>query len=302
MVELTILGSGSMVPTKDRNVQAFYLDVEGEGLLFDCGEGTQRQMNVAGISRAKVRRIFISHWHGDHVAGLIGLIQTMGNSNYDGTLHVYGPTGTKEKMFHILSATIFEHKIPIKVEEVMPKRGETALVCETEKWSVVAARLDHSVPCIGFSWIEKDRVRVNMPVAQKLGLKEGPQIGKLTRGESIILNGETVMPEDVLYKVAGRKVTIISDTQPCAELAVLAQYADIVVCEATYCSKHDEKSEDVKHMTAQAAARVAQAADAKRLILTHFSQRYPSVHDHVDEARAVFPNTDAAFDLMKITL
>ena len=121
MVEIVILGTSSMVPTKDRNVQAFHIEFNGEGMLFDCGEGTQRQMNIAGLSRSKVRRIFISHWHGDHVAGIIGLIQTIGNSNYEGTLSIYGPKGTKERMFHMMQTCVFENKIDIAVHELIPK-------------------------------------------------------------------------------------------------------------------------------------------------------------------------------------
>jgi ribonuclease Z len=302
MVEVTILGTSSMVPTKDRNVQAFYLEFEGEGMLFDCGEGTQRQMNIAGISRGKVRRIFITHWHGDHVAGIIGLIQTIGNSNYTDTLHIYGPPGTKEHMFHMMNATIFENKVDIDVHEVHPRFGEEFLVVDSEKYKVTCIPLDHSVPSLGYAWYEKERTRVDMAACKRLGLTEGPLIGKLSRGQPVTLEGKAIKPEDVTYRTAGKKIAIFGDTQPVPELIQLARDADLVICEATYNSDLEDKAAEFKHMTGAQAAMVAQRAEARKLILTHFSQRYLSVEQTLDEARAVFPNTEAAFDLMKITV
>jgi ribonuclease Z len=302
MVEVIILGTSSMVPTKERNVQAFYLEFEGEGMLFDCGEGTQRQMNIAGISRAKVRKIFITHWHGDHVAGILGLIQTMGNSNYDGTLHIYGPKGTKEHMFHMMNATIFENKLDIEVHELLLPQQEEVFFLDTEKYKVSAMRLDHSVPSIGYAWHEKDRMRVDMATCKKLGIAEGPLVGKLSRGEVVTVNGKQVKPEDVTYKVAGRKIAIMGDTGWCQNLVTICRYADLMICEASFSSVHEEKAIEFKHMTGAHTAQVASSAEVKRLVITHFSQRYLSVQDTLDEARAIFPNTDAAFDLMRITL
>jgi ribonuclease Z len=302
MVDLVILGTGSMVPTKERNVQAFYLEFNGEGMLFDCGEGTQRQMNLAGISRAKVRRIFLTHWHGDHVAGLIGLIQTIGNSNYEGTLSIYGPKGTKERMFHLMNATVFENKVEIAVHELAPKDGEELFFLDNEKHKVGCVKVDHTTPTIGYAWHEKERTRVDMATCAKLGLKEGPLVGRLSRGEPVEHDGKRILPEDVTFRVAGKKIAFIPDTQLCEGLPLLAHYADVLVCESTYYSRELDKADGYKHLTAAQAAQVASQADAKRLILTHFSQRYASVEPLLEEARTVFPNTDAAFDLMKITL
>lgn len=300
--DITILGTGSMLPTKDRNVSGLYLEFEGEGMLFDCGEGTQRQMSVVGISRAKVRRIFITHWHGDHVAGLIGLIQTIGNSNYTEALHIYGPVETKERMFHIMSATIFENKIDMKVHELKPEREEGLLFVDEEKYEVWCANADHGVPCLAYAWREKDRVRVDMEACAKLGIKAGPLVGKLSRGESVEHDGKRISPKDVTYKVTGKKLAIIPDTAPHPNLVRIAQDADLLICESTYGTSEEEKAHEHRHMTAQWAAQVAQRADVKKLLLTHFSQRYPVVTPLLEEARTIFPNTEAAFDLMKITL
>ena len=300
--EITILGTGSMVPTKDRNVSGLYLEFDGEGMLFDCGEGSQRQMSIVGISRAKVRRIFITHWHGDHVAGLIGLIQTIGNSNYTETLHIYGPVETKEKMFHIMNATIFENKIDIKVHELCPDTNDVHLFLDTEKYEVWCTEADHGVPCLAYSWREKDRIRVDMAACAKLGITQGPLVGKLSRGESVEHNGVRISPKDVTYKVTGKKLTIIPDTSPHPNLTRIAEGSDLLICESTYGSSEEEKAHAHRHMTASWAASLASRADVQKLLLTHFSQRYPVVTELLEEARAIFPKTDAAFDLMQITL
>lgn len=302
MVEIVILGTASMVPTKERNVQAFYLEFAGEGMLFDCGEGTQRQMNIAGISRGKVRRIFISHWHGDHVAGLIGFIQTIGNSNYEGTLNIYGPVGTKEKMFHMMQSTVFENKIDIAVHELRPDEDDELFFVDSERYKVSCVRVDHSTTCIGYCWYEKEKTRVDMATCEKLGIKEGPLVGKLSRGENVVFNGKEIKAEDVTFRVAGKKIGIIPDTQVCSGLAIIAHHADLLISEATYAAGEEEKAREFKHMTGEQAAHVASNGDVKRLILTHFSQRYHSVDETLEQARTIFPKTDAAFDLMKITL
>lgn len=302
MFEVTILGTASMVPTKQRNVQGIYLEYAGEGMLFDCGEGTQRQMNVAGISRAKVRRIFITHWHGDHVAGLIGLVQTIGNSNYTDTLHVYGPVETRERFDHLMQATIFDNKIAIKVHELVPGPDEEIVAAETDGYEVCCTRADHGIPTLAYSFKEKDRIRVDMAACKRLGIKEGPLIGRLQRGERIEVDGKPVRPEDVTYRVTGRKLAIVPDTQPHANLITISRHADVLLCESTFASKEDEKAQQFRHMTARKAAELANHAEVGKLLLTHFSQRYPDVTPLVEEAKDIFPNTVAAYDLMRIKL
>ena len=298
-IELTMLGTGCMVPTKDRNVQGIFVDFNGEGMLFDCGEGSQRQMNIAGINRNRVRKIFISHWHGDHVGGLIGLLQTVANSESPDKIIIFGPRDTKERLGHLFRAISFEsNRLDLEIKELNPKGVET--IHETQDYYVEAAYLDHKIPCIGYSVVEKDKLRIIMSKAKKLGLKEGPLIGKLQQGKAVEFQGKKVTPEEVAEVQTGKKLTIIMDTQPCQNAYDLARDADLLVCESAYAADLEEKAREYKHMTTRQAALIATKAEAKKLIITHFSQRYKSIHDLQDEIKTFFPNSECAYDFMKV--
>lgn len=301
--EITFLGTSSMVPTKERNVQSILLEREGELFLFDCGEGTQRQMNIAGQSRAKIRRIFLTHWHGDHVGGLVSMIQTIFNSDYKETLHIYGPRGSKERMAHLLKSVDFENKVSIEVHELQPQQGLVETAYENDEYLVTCGAMQHGTPCIGYAFTEKDRVRVNMEYAAKeYGLKSGPLVGKLKRGETVDFKGRRITPEDVCFRVSGKKFVLIPDTGMHNGIPALAEHADVMVCEASFTAEHEAKAREFKHLTAAQAALLAQQAGAERLIITHFSQRYTRVEEHLEEARVHFPETEAAHDFMKVKL
>ena len=289
-----------MVPTKDRNVQAIFLSYKSDGILVDCGEGTQRQMNIAGINRNKVKKILISHWHGDHVSGIIGLIQTLGNQEEEPCLTIFGPKGSEGRVQHMLEMCAFDNKVDLNVIELDPKKIETFY--ETEDYLLNCAYLDHSTPCLGFSFIEKDRRKIDMKHAKKLGLKEGPFIGKLQRSKSVVFRGKNISPDDVSSIVKGKKITFIMDTSECQNANDLAKGADLLICESAYSSKLEEKAVTNKHMTAAQAAHMATGAGAKKLILTHFSQRYKTVDDLEEEARTIFPESVGSYDFMKIKL
>lgn len=301
--EITFLGTASMVPTKERNVQAILLEREGELILFDCGEGTQRQMNIAGFSRAKITKIFLSHWHGDHVGGLVSMIQTIFNSDYQGTLHIFGPKGSKERIAHLMKSVDFENKINLEVTELNPKQGLVETAYEGEEYIVECGAMQHGTPCLGYSFREKDKTRINMEFAAKeYGLKSGPLVGKLKRGESVEFKGRTITPEDVCFKVAGKKFVLIPDTGVHNGIPALADNADVMVIEASFTNEHEQKAKEFKHLTAAQAALLAQQANVERLILTHFSQRYTSPSQHIEEAKVHFPEVEAAHDFMKVKL
>lgn len=300
MAELVFLGTSCMVPTKERNVQGIFLSYKNEGFLVDCGEGTQRQMNIAGINRAKVTKILISHWHGDHISGLIGFLQTFANIEGERTLHLYGPKGTKEKVNLLLKIADFYGRLDLKVHELDPKGIEK--FHETEDYYLECGHLRHKIRCIGYNFVEKDRIKININKAKNLGLKEGPMIGKLLKNKKIKIKDKEIKLEEVSSIIKGKKVTFILDTVLCDNCYKLAENADLLVSEACYLSSHEEKAQEHSHMTAKQAALVASNSNAKELIMTHFSQRYKVIDELEQEARTYFPNTRAAFDFMKIKL
>jgi len=299
-MNILFLGTSCMVPTKERNASAIYIDYGGEGILMDCGEGTQRQLNIAGIPRNRVKKILISHFHGDHMAGLIGLLQTMGNEVQNQKVMLFGPKGTKIFMNHILQCCHFDLQLDLVVEEVTPKGVETFY--ENEFYILQASELDHGVPCIGFSFIEKDKIKIDMAKAKKYGLTEGPLIGKLQQGKDVEFKGKVIQVKDVSHKIRGKKVTYISDTMFTEHCILLAEQSDLLISEASYTSKLEEKAKEYKHMTAQQAAYVANTAQVKRLILTHLSQRYKTGTEVLEDAQHLFDNVEVAYDFMKIKL
>lgn len=299
-IQLIFLGTSAMVPTKERNVTSIYLGYKGEGILVDCGEGTQRQMNIAGINRLKIKKILITHWHGDHVAGLLGLIQTIGNSETPPSITLFGPRGTKERFGHLMNACVFTNKVDITLKEIEAKIP--AKIFENPEYIIEAVDVMHGTPTLAYSFLEKDMRKINMEKARKLGLREGPLIGKLQQDHDITFKNKKITPDEVSTVVKGKKITFILDTMPCKGCLDLAKDSDIVVMESVYATKLDEKADLYKHMTAQQAAQIASQTNAKKLILTHFSQRYKTTQEIEENAKDIFPETICAYDFMRVKL
>jgi len=194
IMQLTFLGTSSMVPTKERNQTAVFLSYGSEGILFDCGEGTQRQFKITGISLTKVTKILISHWHGDHVLGLPGLMQTLSSTDYNGTLEIYGPIGTKKRIESMFQAFVFDKRLDFKVKEA--KQG---MFFDGKDFQLEAYPLEHGIETLGYRLVEKDRRKVDMKKARKLGIPEGPLIGKLQQGESIEHNNKKIKEKEFIF-------------------------------------------------------------------------------------------------------
>ena len=297
-MQIIFLGTSCAVPTKERNHSSFLLTYRDEGILFDCGEGTQRQLKFAGVKPTKITRVLISHWHGDHVLGLSGLIYTLGLCEYNQTLKIYGPIGTKRHLEKMLEATEDNARIKIEVKEVT-KEGS---FYEDDGFRLEAHKLEHRCPTLGYAFIEKDRRRINVDYVKKIGIPEGPLLGELQDGKTIEFKGKKITPEEATYIVKGKKIAYIADSLLCKGAYSLAKDADLLIASSTYTSKDKEKAQEHIHMTAEEAGLVASKSNVKRLVLTHFSQRYKNIHELEEDARNVFDNVTAAKDFMKIEL
>ena len=293
-MEITFLGTSCMQPTKERNHSGVLLSYNKENILFDCGEGTQRQMRVAGIKPAKTTRLCISHWHGDHVFGIPGLLSAMGADQYSEKLHIYGPKGSKKYMEHLLQSFAAKGIVDHEVKEV-----SSGIVFETDEFTLVCEPLKHSTPCVGYSLIEKTKFRIDVAKAKKLGL-EGHILGKLQQGEDVVHLGRKIMAGEVTYAVPGKKVTVFGDTMPCEGADKLAKDADLLISEGTHLDEIRHKTEKAMHLTVKQAALIASENNVKKLIITHISPRYKSDADIISEARDYFDNSVVAKDFMKV--
>jgi|TARA_B100001971_G_C18128184_1_gene503278 ribonuclease Z len=221
----------------------------------------------------------------------------MSASSYEKTLRIYGPVGTKRAMKMMFETFLFDRKIEIEVNEV--KKGK---FFEDNDFILESSLLDHNIDTLGYNLIEKDKRKINLKFTKKLGIPEGPLLGKLQDGKNIMWKGKKIDVDKATNIVNGKKITIISDTVPCKGADVLAKGADVLVCEATYSSSLESKGEEYGHMTSKQAAELANRGQVKKLVLTHFSARYKSTHELEEDARNYFDDVLCAKDFMKINL
>ena len=299
-MQLTFLGTSCMVPTKERNVPGVFLKYRSEGILFDCGEGTQRQMNITGINRNKVTKILLTHWHGDHVSGVIGLLQTIGNREVNPKIMIFGPKGTQKRIKCIMDAIYFDVQVNLKIVEIDAKKPEVVYNCKD--FQIMAANLKHNTPCVAYAFVEKNRRNVDKSFLEKNKIKEGSHLKDLSAGKDMKYKGKVYKVEDATYMVKGKKISYIVDTEMCNNAIELAKDSDVLICESTYSSKLANKAREFKHMTSKDAAMIANQANVKKLILTHFSQRYKNTLEIQEDAQTYFDNVICAEDFMKISL
>jgi len=299
-LNVIFLGTGGSIPTPKRGLSAIAVRRKTELLLFDCGEGTQRQMIQAGVGFHRKAKVFVTHMHGDHVLGLPGLLQTMSLLGRTKKLEIFGPRGIKAFVEAISQTVRFSLTFPVQVSEV-----EAGLVCEEKEYEVFAAQSDHIDNSLAYALIEKPRPgRFNIEKARKLGVPEGPLWSKLQGGSSVKLpSGKIVKPEMVLgHPRPGRKIVYSGDTGQSENLVKLAENADLLIHEATFDDELTERAMEDGHSTPSMAAETAKKAAVKRLVLTHISARYKDAGLLLEQARKAFVNTDVAEDFLRLEL
>lgn len=299
-MEITFLGTSGCVPTETRNLSSVLISYLNQPYLFDCGEGTQRQMRLADINFMKIDHIFLTHLHADHFLGLGGLIQSMDFLERTRKLDIYGPEGTRETVKTLLSAGTFilDH-LTIDIQETTP-----GLVLEGETFTVTCAKTIHTTNSLAYCFEEKPHRTFLKQKALELGVPEGRLFSQLQQGNPVTVKGKTITPDEVLnHPIPGRKVVYTGDTRPCNNVIKLAENADVLIHDGSFSQDEKEQVEDAAHSTNVQAAEVAVKAGVKKLFLTHISQRYPKKEDLdriLQEARKIFPETYIAEDFMKL--
>ncbi len=300
-LRVIFLGTAGSIPTPKRSLPAIVVQRKDELLIFDCGEGIQRQMIQAGIGFHRKTKVFITHLHGDHVLGLPGLLQTMSLLDRERKLEIYGPPGIEAFVNAIQQTVQFNLTFPLEISEVK----DANVVCEEKEYEVRAVWADHVVPSLAYALIEKPRPgKFNPKKAKALGIPEGPLWSKLQQGSTVKLpNGRVVKSEEVVGPPRpGRKVVYSGDTRPTENISELAQNADLLIHDGTLDDELTDRAYEDGHSTASQAAETANKAKVKWLILTHISARYKNPDVLVEQARKIFPKTDIAEDFMKIGL
>ena len=300
-MRVIFLGTVGSVPTPVRGLPAVLVKRQNEQLMFDCGEGVQRQMMKVKAGFHRKMKIFISHMHGDHVLGLPGLLQTMALMDRQKKLEIYGPEGIKQFLECVRESLQFGLTFPVEIQEVCG----AGVICEEKAYTVEAARSNHVVSGLAYAFVEKPRPGKFYPEkARALGVPEGELWSKLQRGDEVKLsNGRVVSPEEVMGSPRkGRKIVYTGDTRPFKGFAKFAAGADLVIHEATFDDALSEKAEVDGHSTPSQAGQQAKKAKAKKLVLTHISARYADPGLLLEQARKVFKNTLVAEDFMELEL
>lgn len=298
-LSLLLLGTSASRPTVERNVSSIALVREGETMLIDCGEGTQRQMMRYGVSFA-LGDIFFTHFHADHVIGVIGLMRTMALQGRTDALRLWGPKGAARHLKRAEQFGVDRLTFPVDIRELDPGERVTR-----QDYAIVPFGVEHGPgPAFGYALVEDDRKgRFDPDRARELGIPEGPLWGRIHKGESVTLDDGRVIPSSDLVgpRRPGRTVVVTGDTRPCRATEAAARNADLLVHEATFGDEEAERAVETGHSTAREAGQLAQRAGCRRLLLTHFSARYSRDAGELEaQARAEFPNVTIGRDGMEI--
>jgi ribonuclease Z len=299
-MQVIVLGTGAALPTPERRTSATAVVYEGEMLLFDCGEGTQLQLRKAGLRHGRLSRVFITHMHGDHVIGIMGLLMTMELSGRERPVELYGPPALADYVTSSARLLSTGFRYPIIFHE-----AQAGTICETETYTVECLPLNHRILTYGYALQERDKPGTfDVARAEMLGVPQGPLYGLLQKGQSVALpDGRMVHAHDVLGPPKrGRRLGYCLDTRPCPEAAMLARDADLLLYDSTLAPGAEQEAGEKGHSTSRQAAVLAKEAGVKRLVLTHISSRYTDVRELLTGLEGLHDDIVVARDLMELSV
>jgi ribonuclease Z len=298
-MKLVFLGTSAAQPTENRGLSCICLAREGEILMFDAGESAQISFLKSGLGWNKKMKIFVTHLHGDHCIGILGLLQTMTMQHRTESLEIYGPKGIDEFIAANIKVLNFGLSFPIMISII-----DEGKVLDSKYYSMYACKANHSVTAYSYRFDEKDKPgRFNLDKAKELGIPEGHLWNKLQNGESIEFEGRVIRPNQILgEKRSGMKIGISGDTMPTEQLEKFFENCDYLVFDSTFLDEIKEKALETCHSTAKQAATLAKNARVKTLILTHFSARYKNEIQHLEEAKQIHNSVITARDLLEVEL
>jgi len=298
-MRLLFLGTGGAQPTKTRGLSCICIERNGEIIMFDAGEAAQVAYLKMGLGWNKPMRICITHLHGDHCTGLLGLLQTMSMQNRTKPLEIFGPAGLEEFVLTNIRILNFRPTFTISVSPISP-----GVIFENGEYEIHASHADHSITAFSYVLQERDKAgRFDVDKAAALGVPRGSLWGNLQNGSAVYTDHGIVYPEQVLGpSKPGKRIGISGDTAPSPELNKFFEGCDYLVFDATFLDRDYQRAIDTRHSTATQAATLAKASGVKNLVLTHFSSRYKDSSRHLTEAQKIHPSVIAAEDLLELTL
>jgi len=298
-MKLVFLGTSASQPTENRGLSCICLERDGEILMFDAGEAAQISYMKSSLGWNKKMKIFVTHLHGDHCVGILGLLQTMSMQNRTETLEIFGPSGIDEFIAANIKILNFGLSFPVLITII--KEGK---ILENEKYSMYACKANHSVTSFSYLFEEKNKPgRFSVEKAKELGIPEGELWNKLQNGNEIVIHEKTIRPDQVLgEKRPGKKIGISGDTMPTKELEKFFEECDYLVFDSTFLDEEKQRAQDTCHSTAKQAATLGKNAKVKNLVLTHFSARYKDEVGHLKEAEEIHNSIITAKDLLEIEI
>ncbi|MBT5842415.1 MAG: ribonuclease Z [Thaumarchaeota archaeon] len=298
-MKLVFLGTSAAQPTERRGLSCICLERDGEILMFDAGESAQISFMKSGLGWNKKMKIFVTHLHGDHCVGILGLLQTMSMQNRTETLEIYGPSGIEEFIAANIKVLNFGLSFPVLINVINEEK-----IIDNEKFTIHTCKANHSITAFSYLIEEKDKPgRFNVEKAKELGIPEGELWNKLQNGNEINHNEKIIKPEQVLgEKRPGKKIGISGDTMPTEKLEKFFDECDYLVFDSTFLDEEKQRAQDTCHSTAKQAATLAKNAKVKNLILTHFSARYKDEIGHLNEAKEIHDSVITARDLLEIEI